>query len=48
MSNPVISNNDRGGKWYFCPVCNEQLDKFDEECAFCGEEIEWDEVEDDE
>lgn len=48
MSNPVVSNNECGDKLYFCPVCNEQLDKFDEECAFCSEEIDWDEIEDEE
>lgn len=48
MSQPFTEYLGGDDVRYHCPYCDEWLDKFDEICVFCGEEIEWDEVEDDE
>lgn len=46
MSKPDVKINDRGGEWYYCPCCGEQIDKFEEECTYCGEIIDWEEIHD--
>lgn len=39
----VIGGNNYGGTWWYqCPICNYQMDRYDNYCRHCGRAVKWD------